>query len=310
MNRLIDCIKEYETIAVCGMCKNAGKTTVVNHIISEFHTEFKTGLTSIGYDGEETDEITLLKKPRINVFPGMVVATCESCLEKSTTPYKILERTGMKTVLGEILVIEATDTGIMEVSGPSSVSQIIDICMIFRKAGCEKIMVDGSAGRLSFAAGLDCMVLSVGAALSNNMNTVVRLAEHQERLLRLSECDGPLYEAGTEAPYIIRGSGAFLTFDFRGPVVDEDIDDILKNHRGVEKRIAANDPSALFVSPQLYKKFLNRNGHVCVRNTINLVAVTINPMSPYGEWFDKGRFLHEMQSRIETPVFNVLDKEE
>ena len=95
MNRLVDCITEYETIAVTGLCKNAGKTTAVNNIVDELHNDFRLGLTSIGYDGEEKDEITLLEKPRIMVYKGMVAATCEQCLEKSDISHTLLEKTGI-----------------------------------------------------------------------------------------------------------------------------------------------------------------------------------------------------------------------
>ena len=57
MKKLTDYISEYKTIAVAGMCKNAGKTTVVNHIVESWRNQYKIGLTSIGYDGEDVDEV-------------------------------------------------------------------------------------------------------------------------------------------------------------------------------------------------------------------------------------------------------------
>ena len=38
MKRLIDCINGYKTIAVTGMCKNAGKTTAVNYLVNNLYT--------------------------------------------------------------------------------------------------------------------------------------------------------------------------------------------------------------------------------------------------------------------------------
>jgi len=311
MNRLIDCISEYTTIAVSGMCKNAGKTTVVNYLVREMYGKVSLGLTSIGYDGEEKDEITKLEKPRINVFPHMLAATCMDCLEKSTAGFRILKKTGINTVLGEVVLLRVTKPGTMEISGPSVVSQITQLCNDFRSLGCEKNLVDGSAGRVSFASGLDCMILAVGAALNKDMDKVVKLAKFRDELLSLPICDTlNLPENSEESTYYAYQSEDIINFVFRGSVVDEDLIEIMRNHRGFEKRIIVNNSAALFITPGAFRKFLHRKGKICTRSGINLVALTINPMSPYGKWFDKDKFLQEMKEKINKPIFNVMEETE
>ena len=52
-------IAPYSSVSIIGMCKNAGKTTVLNRIIREVNGNGQTiALTSIGRDGENKDLVT------------------------------------------------------------------------------------------------------------------------------------------------------------------------------------------------------------------------------------------------------------
>lgn len=309
MSRLIECLEGYNSIAVTGMCKNAGKTTVVNHMLGCYKDEFRVGLTSIGYDGEEKDEITRLEKPRINVFPGMLVATCEDCLRNSTAGYVLFRATGIQTLLGEVLIVKISSAGIIEVSGPPTAAGIQDICSVMADAGCQKVIADGSAGRLSFAARLDCTILSVGAALSQNMARVIQKAEHQVAMLGLEVCKKRFDTDFTrDKHYAAIESEDSLYFIFRGPVVDKDLVHIMKHHRSCKKTAVVNDAASIFISPGVYRKFRHKNGEIRVKNSINPVAVTINPMTPYGKWFDKDKFMAQMRETLDLPVINVMDE--
>lgn len=309
MSRLIDCLKGFNSIAVTGMCKNAGKTTVVNHLIEHYKSDFQVGLTSIGYDGEPKDEITRLEKPRIYVYPGMMVATCEQCLLNSAAGYVLFRATGIQTVIGEILVVRITSPGIMEVSGPCTVLGIERLCRGMREAGCQKIIVDGSAGRLSFASKLDCTILAVGAALSNSMAKVCKRAHYQVELLELDKCLKHLEtKEMDDEPFTAIESDDGMFFVFRGAMADDDIVSIIKQYRTEAKTAVVKDSSSVFISPSIYRRFTHKSGNIRVRNKTNLVAVTINPMTPYGKWFDKDRFMDEMTDNLDLPVINIMDE--
>ena len=76
---LYELIKPYSSIATIGMCKNAGKTTVLNSLIEECFAHGETpALTSIGRDGERSDVVTSTKKPEIFVYDGTIIATAEA----------------------------------------------------------------------------------------------------------------------------------------------------------------------------------------------------------------------------------------
>ena len=63
---LYEITRQYKTLSVIGMCKNAGKTTAMNALIRENGKHGGTlGLTSIGRDGESVDVVTKTHKPGI-----------------------------------------------------------------------------------------------------------------------------------------------------------------------------------------------------------------------------------------------------
>ena len=55
---LIRRLNETKTMSIVGMCKNAGKTTMLNWLLTAGHLRGTLGLTSIGRDGESTDVVT------------------------------------------------------------------------------------------------------------------------------------------------------------------------------------------------------------------------------------------------------------
>ena len=66
MELLRELSKEYKTISIVGMAKNAGKTTALNFLIEEAMDEgVRLGITSTGRDGESTDLVTETEKPRV-----------------------------------------------------------------------------------------------------------------------------------------------------------------------------------------------------------------------------------------------------
>jgi len=126
---LIDIIRDKQIIATMGVCKNAGKTTVLNYIVHKLVNQQTLGITSIGYDGEETDVITKLPKPRILVYPGMIVATTRGCLLKTEVEYDLLYDPHMNTSIGQVFIVKIKTEGVMEISGPSIRSSLKIISM-------------------------------------------------------------------------------------------------------------------------------------------------------------------------------------
>ena len=59
-----------------------------------------------------------IEKPRVELPAGSLVATTDSLLRASGIPHELLERTGVRTPLGEVLIARLKGPGAIEVAGP------------------------------------------------------------------------------------------------------------------------------------------------------------------------------------------------
>ncbi len=298
--RLSDRLGPYWVIGFMGMCKNAGKTTVLNQLVEDLYETHTIGLTSIGYDGEEKDQVTNLKKPRIPVHPGMIIATAASCLDESYLKYKILEDTGIRTILGNILIIEALSSHIVEISGPSMVKRMKSVINKMKDYGCNKVFVDGAAGRTSFSRVCDANILAVGGALTSDLDKLEILVKHQIAMFEL-EVNNDLeymdFEEDESRSHMIRHQGS---------LVDDDL--VYYLEKG-SKKIMIEHPTSSFLSIKAYHRFRKKGGKLFVKAPLHLLALTINPMTPYGPWLDSGAMKKRLEEVCHLPVINIVEED-
>ena len=146
-------VKDYTSLSLAGMCKNAGKTTVLNRILQDMgKKDVSLALTSIGRDGESTDVVTGTGKPRIYVREGTLFATAAGLLHNCDTTGEILRTTGIHTPLGEVVLLRARSDGFIDLAGPSMNQQLIELSAIFKAYGPEKILIDGAISRKSLGS--------------------------------------------------------------------------------------------------------------------------------------------------------------
>lgn len=165
-----------KSIGFAGTAKNAGKTTAMIEALAQgLAAGLRPGLTSIGYDGENRDNVTGLPKPRIQVQDGVIFATAESCLKTCTAPFQVCSQTEIHTALGKIVIARATGTGLVLLAGPNRRSELARLFGLLESlAGVEVVLVDGALNRLVPLIGTDGLVLSTGAALEADIAALVR----------------------------------------------------------------------------------------------------------------------------------------
>jgi hypothetical protein len=246
--------------------------------------------------------------------------------------------TQMLTAIGTVIIIKVLSEGFIEVAGPSMSSQIRRLCQVMIDLGCDKVFVDGAASRMTYGNYVDCSILSVGAAMSSDMKQVVRATKHIVEMMNL-----PLAKFVDKSvtnslnPYVKVNEKTHHYYSFRGNIVDKDVIEILKaekdfnssysisniNSRFMDKdeqldsdidslkyiKIIVNDSTSIHLSPRIYNNLKKVNGQIYILNKMNLVALTINPMSPYGEWFDEVIFMDEIRKVVTLPVFNIIYEE-
>ncbi|MFX0082544.1 MAG: hypothetical protein ACFE94_12420 [Candidatus Hodarchaeota archaeon] len=337
LSEILNRIDQQKIISIIGLAKNVSKTTTLNFIIRNIGEQITLGITSIGRDGEKYDVITELPKPQIYVKKGTYVVTAQQCYEESQIKFEIIQKTGFNTPLGEIMILKALSEGYIELAGPSINKHLMIICLELRKLGCDLILVDGAFDRRAYATPLisDATILSTGASVSRNMNEVINLTAHTINLLNLeqeknleikklskillNESKVSIIDKNNKIHSLNVATALDSAYNIsanldddsqyviiNGAVTDKLLEGLMKStqkYKGIT--FLVEDGTKLFLSQNTTKKFLKKGGILKVLNPINIIAITINPTSPYGYEFDKNKFLKSLQEKLKIPVYNL-----
>ena len=314
---LFDLIAPYTAVCLAGMCKNAGKTTALNALIRGAQARgIVLGLTSIGRDGEREDLVTGTYKPPIYVTEGTLYATARGLLPKCDVTGEILALTGIHTPLGEVAILRALSDGFVELAGPSMTEQVVSLTERLKAFGAQKVLIDGALFRRSLCApqAAEGVILSTGASYGPDMEKTAADTAFVGSLLSLPE-GGPwpdltgrrLYR---DAPYddlsaALEGRGDEL---YAAGAFTDAIAASLLRRKGIPKVIHVEDGTRLLLSRENYEKLGARGLSFRVRSRNTLVAVTVNPFSAYGAPYDSAAFQALVESKVNVPVMNVMEK--
>ena len=105
-------ILKYRSVSIVGLAKNAGKTECLNYIIKRLPLDYFTvAVTSIGIDGETTDQVTGTAKPEITVREGMFFATSEKHFRQKRPLSELYDVGDEDTALGRVVTARALQEG-------------------------------------------------------------------------------------------------------------------------------------------------------------------------------------------------------
>lgn len=331
--RFYDLIRDYYSVSIIGMCKNAGKTTVLNRIICELIDEdVNFAITSIGRDGEGSDLVTGTNKPGIYVRCGTIVATAFELLKYCDVTKEILDATGMSTPMGEVIIFRALSDGAVQIAGPSLVDQLSIVKKKVREFGAQKVLIDGALSRKSLCTHnlSDATILATGASFNKDMDIVAEETGYVSKLLTL-----PVYSDVDSISVIEKEAerGCLIVFDdltcekcdpkqleviikkkkshikciyFGGAVSDNALKPLIMSGISLEGiNLVAFDGSKFLLSKHIFEKIFIKGGNFLVLKGVNPVAVTVNPFSAYGFHFDKDRFIEAVRKNVCLPVFNA-----
>ena len=334
---LCELISKCRSLSIIGMCKNAGKTTVLNHIIQNFAGDGQAlALTSIGRDGEAVDVLTGTAKPGIYVYAGSLIATASELLDECDITREILFTTGIYTPLGEVVVIRALSDGYVQLAGPSMISQLEQLSQRFLQSGASRIIIDGAVSRKTLCSRslTEGTVLCSGASCGVSMDAVVKETLHVCEMLSLPLAEdtapGELIRKGKNSANktilfgreqitlppllsIEEGLRKYPQNETTGVYIDGALSDYLLQQlllSGAELsgiNFIVRDASKILVSSANYRKLRLKGSGIRVLDDVNLLAVTINPFSAYGNNFNNNRFRESLAEQLKVPVLNVED---
>lgn len=242
------------TIAVVGLAKNVGKTTALNAILS--HCTGPLGLTSLGLDGEATDHLTGLAKPRISPPEGTLVATTTGSLQRSAYALRSQEQLPFRTPLGPVVVGVASGLGCVEVSGPTTLAELAATVTRLRERGARLILVDGAINRLGSASPSvsDGVVVATGAMVGDGLDETVETTAATLDLLSIREV--PREERDALARFT-NGETRLTALDTAGRILPLAADTTVISEAPLARTVARLAPATLVVGGALTANFLD-----------------------------------------------------
>ena len=304
---LVGQLRQVQSMSIVGMCKNAGKTTMLNWLLSHTGRQQILGLTSIGRDGESTDVVTGTEKPSIFVPAGTLIATAKDMIRLGDVTKEILVTTGIPTPLGEVIILRARSDGYVQLAGPSITTQLREVSRIFFELGATQSIIDGALGRKSLGARnvADGIVLCTGASYHMNMDKVIEDTANFCRLMDLPKAETLPPEAAEGLENCLKEHAAAY---IPGALPDTMVIPLLRSGLLRKSRLVVADPSKVLLKPDTLDKLAVREVALQTRDAARTLCVTVNPVSAYGWKFDKDVFIDRMRQSVKVPVINVKEE--
>jgi hypothetical protein len=312
-------------LALVGLAKNTGKTVALAALLAELADAGRTvGVTSVGRDGEEHDVIDFrIEKPAVRLGAGALVATTDG------VPHELLERTTIRTPLGEVLIARLNGAGTIEVAGPSAAADARRVADAMLAYGAEQVLIDGAIDRRAASSPdvADGLVMSTGAILGEDLDEVVQRTADAVALVRLGGLDAgtpegrrvrdlaeklepgaslildedliehqlpPRFVLTAEPPAIaafLRRVAAPRWLLISGALPEAFLEGLipLARRRMEPLKVLASDPTRVFAAKHGPAFYLAAGVELRVLRPIELLALTVNPVAPQSHTFDSAR---------------------
>lgn len=189
-----------ERLSLIGLAKNVGKTTTTNYLLKTllsehlYHAE-DVALTSLGLDGEASDALTGLPKPRYVPVAGLFIATTVDLLrqaERDGTQVAELVQLPGRTALGPVILARVLQPGRIMLAGPTLLRDLRHTLTQFQSYGARLSIIDGAINRLGAATPTvtDACIVCTGASVGATPELVAHRTA--DVLARLTTPQAPL----------------------------------------------------------------------------------------------------------------------
>ncbi len=329
----IEDILKYRSLSVVGLEKNTGKTECLNFILSRLKDrDIQIALTSIGIDGESVDQVKKTHKPEIELQKNTIFITSEKHYHEKNIVAEVLNVSEQYTSLGRLVTARAKGRGKVLISGPANTVGLKEIIRDMEMLNVDITIIDGALSRLSLGspAVAESIILATGAAVSSNISQLVRKTKFVYDLINIEEyktsikdellnktkgiwaigAEGNIHDLDIPSVFLIDKNKEKLFVYGTVIYVTGAISDKLLNFLRIQNNIkdivlVVRDFTKIFVSPQAYNAYLNRGGTIRVLLRTNLIAVTVNPVSPEGYMLNSEKLREAMSDSLNIPVYDI-----
>lgn len=328
---------KYKSISMIGLEKNVGKTESMNYILKELvKIGIKVGVTSIGIDGESIDGVTNTVKPEIKIYKNMIFATSEKFYREKKVQCEVLDVGIKSSSLGRVVVGKARGEGKIILAGPSNGLWIKEIIGNILEKGMEIVIVDGALSRMSIGSPIitEAVVLSTGAAVSLNINEIVKKTKHIINLINIKSIDkekkeklkileNGIYKIVWEENIIEKlpissllqfknlSENIFkerLSLFVTGALTESFLKNMSRQEFVNRLEIIVTDFTKIFSSAEVLNIYLKKGGEIKVLYKTELIGVTVNPVAPSGNIGDSRELIKRLKEYTDVPVVNLREE--
>ena len=328
--------KEYKSVSIVGMAKNAGKTTALNYLIEEAYDEGLTlGITSTGRDGETVDLVTETEKPKVYLYEDTLVSVPSRLMELAEAGLEIIQTTPYRTSLGEIYITKVKESGYVQIAGPVVSVETKKLSEEMLSLGADLVLIDGAIDRKSVANpdSSDAVIISTGAVLSRDINKVAADTAHLVELYGLSLFNKEDIreiierEENVDKVILVKKDGTVVKPEATsGLALGNTLNELIDENTEVlyipgaltagllakvdmpklrNITLVVKDPTRIFIKPVPWKRLKRIGMKMEVLKSIEVCAITVNPFAPQGYSFDSGELIDVMEKAI--PGIPIID---
>lgn len=246
---------------VVGTAKNAGKTTTFNALRAVAQRlGVAIAVTSIGRDGEPSDALDSVAKPRVRLAPGTLVALPAGLVPRS--PALAILMRGAESALGATVFARVVLPTTCEIAGPPTARAMRATIDTLCALGDGPVLVDGAIDRVApLAGGSDAVILATGAASGATVARVAAVAAEAVARLTL-----PGRDPSRERARVVRIDGALDARDAEALLAE-----------AADATVVVDDPTRIAVRGALLANLRARVDLRCER-PLRVVACTTSPV--------------------------------
>lgn len=322
-------IIQHKRVSIVGLEKNTGKTECLNYIVRRLSAlDISLAITSIGIDGERTDQVTQTAKPEIRLHEGVCFATSEKHYLQKKITAEIISISNDYTSTGRIVTARSKDKGSVILSGPTSHVALARWIQSIECLNIDVILIDGALSRMSSASPniSKAMILSTGASVSTSLQTLVQKTAFKVEMMQLpvtqstQACVFQTLERGIwgidnhEELVDLHINSTFTQLDavcqYPQIYVTGGLSDQFLKHCGASPshpiEIIVRDFTKLFISSATYQWFLKQGGHISVLQRNELIAICVNPTAPNGYQLNSDLLCKSLAEKINLPIYDII----
>lgn len=175
---------------LAGICKNAGKTSLLNTLLSK-NKDKPLGVLTTGRDGEDKDVVFGNTKPSVLLPANTLFTTGSNVLDELGSAINVIDKLPFLAGKTQLWLVRSNRGIATEIAGPASSEAQVKIAQLMQEQKAEIVLIDGSLDRKSVAARPE--IAGVFLVAGSSYGSIDKIVAELTRLIALSQIT--LYKA-------------------------------------------------------------------------------------------------------------------